>query len=65
MPRCRGDSGEFQPGACVLRWEVRAYATWRRTLAGKVFREPDDHVPVAQHEREMLRIASRDLTTAI
>jgi len=42
-----------------------ADATWRRTLAGKVFREPDDHVPVTQHEREMLRIASRDLTTAI
>jgi hypothetical protein len=34
-------------------------------LAGKVFREPDDHVPVTQHEREMLRIDSRDLTTAI
>ena len=33
--------------------------------AGKVLREPDDHVPVTQHKGEMLRIASRDLTTAI
>jgi hypothetical protein len=34
-------------------------------LAGKVFREPDGHVPLTQCEREMVRIASRDLTTAI